>query len=216
MAQKKIKFQPILLIFIFLSCLRTFADNKATKIRFDLYQKIKKETGVSLKEIFQHLEGKNHSVALSLQTYANRTGTKKIKKFLKEEIFQRQEFCKKRASVTCTESIEELKYQFNFLTNMEKNLDSQNKYKKIYFYLVIYNFNIKNIILKNEYLNWEKSCSSLEKANTIECQEKLYGFHILVDIATELAQVAFQKSEKAQEDKLLISSLKEKISIYEK
>jgi len=192
------------------------AEAKSAKLRLDLYQKITKETGISLKEVFQLLEGKDNSAANNLKIYVKQKGTKELEKFIKDEIFHRKAYCKKKNSNACFESIEEIQDQLNSLTDLAKNLDKQNGFKKLYFFLVIYNFNIKNNVLKSEYVNWDKACNSQEKINTIVCQEKLYGFHVLVDISTDLAQFAFQKSEKSPEDTKLISSLQERISKYEK
>lgn len=187
----------------------------AAEPRLDLYKKIKKETGVSLKEAFQAVDGKNPSAVTDLQSYAKRVGIKEIERSFDEEIAHREQFCKKKKSISCDETVQDLRSQIDFIRELHTKYDTLDGYKKLYFGLIVYNFSIKIRVLKDDLLDWDKNCSNQEKINTKPCQEKLFETHVLADIARDVGQVALIKSEKSQVESEMLKSIRSGISRYE-
>lgn len=165
-----------LLLAIAISFHSFFAYASTPKPRIDLYQKIKNETGVSLKEAYEAVEGKNHFASVSLQMYAKKMGTKEVERSINEEISYRQVYCKIMKGSTCTESIEELQSQLKFVVDLAKNIEKQSGQKKLYFYLTLYNFQIKNNVLKDEFVNWDKNCSSQKKSIRLHAKKSSTAF----------------------------------------
>ncbi|MFZ3229416.1 MAG: hypothetical protein WA160_04365 [Pseudobdellovibrio sp.] len=192
------------------------ATEPTSKPRVDLYNRIKKETGVSLKEAFKATQGKNQLAVNSLESYTKRVGIKEIERSFDEEIANRERYCKKKKTFSCDGTVEDLKLQIALIRDQNNKMSSLEGFKKLYFYLVVYQFNIKFTVLKDDLLDWDKNCSSQEKINTIPCQEKLYEAHVLADMARDVGQIALQKSEKVQVDVELSKLLEERILRYEK
>ncbi|OQW53813.1 MAG: hypothetical protein A4S09_06240 [Proteobacteria bacterium SG_bin7] len=188
----------------------------ASEPRLDLYKKIKKETGVSLKEAFQAVDGKNQSAITDLQIYAKRVGIKEIEKSFDEEIVHREQYCKKKKSISCDETVQDLKSQIDFIRDLHIKSDTLDGHKKLYYSLIVYRFNIRMRVLKDDLLDWDKNCSSQEKINTKPCQEKLFEAHVLIDIARDVGQVVLTKSNKLPLDTEMVKSIKDRISRYEK
>jgi len=191
------------------------ATEATSKPRVDLYNRIKKETGVSLKEAFEATQGKNQFAVTGLQIYAKRVGIKEIEKSFDEEISNRKQHCKKKKNTSCDETVEDLKSQIALVRDLNSKMSSLEGFKKLYFYLILYQFNIKTTVLKNDLLDWEKNCSSQEKINTRPCQEKLYETHTLADIARDISQVALDKTEKGKLEQSFLDEIKNRITRYE-
>src|SRR4051812_39377817 len=86
----------------------------ASEPRVDLYKRIKKETGVSLREAFQTVDKGNRLGAVDLQRYAEKVGIGEIERPFEEEIASRTAFCKKNKSIACDETVSDLKSQLQF------------------------------------------------------------------------------------------------------
>lgn len=187
----------------------------ASEPRLDLYRQIKKETGVSLKEAHQAVLQGDQNSALSLQAYAKKMGIKEIDTSLDEDIAHRVKYCKEKKGIACRESVQELKSQQTLFRELHSNYEKLDGHRKLYYCLVVYNFYIKEKVLKSAFMDWDKNCSSQEKINTRSCQDKLFESHVLADISNDLTQIALAKSEKEAPNSTLIKSVKERISRYE-
>lgn len=209
--------QKVILSFTiaYFSSLFSVAEAQSSKARLDLYQNIKKETGVSLKEAFEAVQGQNQFAVNMLKAYSKKVGIKEIEEFFKEEIDQRTQYCRKKKSISCDETVADLNSQISNLRDLYSKSNSLPGIQRLYLDLIIYQFNIKLKVLKNDLLDWDKNCSSQEKINTKPCQEKLFETHVLADVARDLSQIALAKSQKEKPDNLLLEEIKNRISRYE-
>lgn len=208
---QKIVLSITILYFSFVS----FAEAQSSKPRLDLYKNIKKETNVSLKEAFEAVQGKNQFAVNMLKAYSKKVGVKEIEEFFKEEIDQRIQYCRKKKSISCDETVSDLKAQISTVKDLYAKSDSLPGIQRLYLDLIIYQFNIKIKVLKNDLLEWETSCGSQEKINTKPCQEKLFEAHVLADVARDIGQIALAKSQKEKSDDVLLEEIKNRVSRYE-
>lgn len=204
-----------LIIFICLASLSSIAEAQSSKPRLDFYKKIKIETGVSLKEAYEAVQGKNQFAVNMLKAYSKKVGIKEIEELFQEEIDHRTQYCRKKKSISCDETILDLKSQIAMVRDLYGKSDSLPGIQRLYLDLIIYHFNIKIKVLKSELFDWEKSCSSQEKINTRPCQEKLFEAHVLADIARDISQVALLKFQKENIEQSLLSDIKARIERYE-
>lgn len=206
----------ILSITILYFCIfSSIAGAQSSKARLDLYQNIKKETGVSLKEAYEAVQGKNQFAVNMLKSYTKKVGIKEIEELFQEEIDHRIQYCRKKKSISCDETILDLKSQISLVRDLYGKSDSLPGMQRLYLNLVIYHFNIKIKILKSELFDWEKTCSSQEKINTRPCQEKLFEAHVLADIARDISQVALFKFQKENLEQSFLNEIKIRITRYE-
>lgn len=205
----------LLTTFIYFISLSFSAEAQTSKVRLDLYQKIKKETGVSLKEAYEAVQGKNQFAVTMLKAYSRKVGIKEIEELFQEEIDHRAQYCRKKKSVSCDETILDLKSQISLIRDLSSKSESLPGIQRLYLDLIIYHFNIKIRVLKNDLLDWEKSCSAQDKINTRPCQERLFETHVLADVARDISQIALSKSEKEKSDMSLLEEIKNRISRYE-
>lgn len=207
-----------IILSITIACLNSLyfiAEAQSSKVRLDLYQNIKKETGVSLKEAFEAVQGQNQFAINMLKAYSKKVGIKEIEEFFKEEIDRRTQYCRKKKSISCDETVSDLNSQISTVKDLYTKSSSLPGIQRLYLDLIIYQFNIKIKVLKGDFLDWERSCSSQEKINTKPCQEKLFETHVLADIARDISQVALAKSQKEKPDSFLLEVIKNRISRYE-
>ncbi len=191
------------------------ATEPTSKPRVDLYKAIKKETGVSLKDAYEAVQGKNQFAVNMLKAYSKKVGIKEIEELFQEEINHRSQYCQKKKSISCDETILDLNSQIAMVKDLYGKSDSLPGIQRLYLDLIIYHFNIKIKVLKSELLDWEKTCSSQDKINTRPCQEKLFETHILADIARDISQIALNKLEKEPPDSSVLEEIKNRISKYE-
>lgn len=203
-------FRNLIFLFTLSSSVQAFSEP-----RLDLYKAIKKETGVSLKEAYEAVQGKNQFAVNMLKAYSKKVGIKEIEELFQEEIDHRTSYCRKKKSISCDETILDLKSQIAMVKDLYGRSNSLPGIQRLYLDLIIYHFNVKIKVLKNDLMDWEKSCSSQEKINTRPCQEKLFETHIFADIARDISQIALSKSEKEKPDSALLEEIKNRISRYE-
>lgn len=185
------------------------------KANLDLYKNIQKETGVSLKNAYLASLGKNQSAVDSLKMYSRRIGITEIEKSFSEEIEHREKYCKKNKSPECTQSIVDLKSQISFIKELHSQSNKLPGIRRLYLDLLVFHFRIQTTVLKKDFEEWDKNCSSQEKINTPACKEKLFETHALADISQGISQIALLKSENQTVDPKLLTELKDKISRYE-
>ena len=184
-------------------------------LRPDLYKRIKKETGISLKDAFLAVD-RGYSPGLAdLQIFARRVGIRGIEKSFEDEISTQTLLCKRRHSSICDESVGQLRSQIDFLREQNSKFTTLHGYQRLYYCLLIFSFHIKFEILKGELSEWDANCSSRAKVNTLPCQQKLYETHILADIARDITQEAFEKQEKVASEGALRKLIIDRISKYE-
>ena len=150
-----------------------------------------------------------------LKAYTKKVGIKEIEELFKQEIYHRTQYCREKKSASCEETILDLKSQIALVRELYGKSDSLPGIRRLYLDLIAYHFNIKIKVLKDDLLDWEKTCSSQEKINTRPCQEKLFETHILADIARDISHIALSKSEKEKLDNSLLEQIKNRISRYE-
>lgn len=109
----------LLLLFISLEVMAS------TSPRTDLYKQIKKETGVSLKEAFQAVSGKNTTALANLGWYAKKVGIKEIEQTFADEISGLEQRCAKKRAFDCDSSIQDLKSQVSFIREMHGKCESR-------------------------------------------------------------------------------------------
>ncbi len=188
----------------------------ASTPRIDLYQKIKRETGVSLKEALGAAVGRDIFAATHLKIYAKNSGLKAIEGALQEEIKARKAVCEKQKSIICDERVAEVNEQLNDLRKMSMSFNSLPSHQQIYYCLTVYHFQIILHVLKGERADWLKTCSATEKINTRPCQEKMFEANILADIAADISQIAYAKVKKKPPPEALLKSIQDRLLRYEK
>lgn len=194
--------------------LNSTCQAEASEVRLDLYKKITKDTGVSLKEAFQALNDQNKSAVINLQIYAKKSGgTKDLEKQYEADISRQEKTCEKRKTASCKKIVQRMQTQLSSLRDLAKNYDQQKEHKKLYYSLVVYSFKITNKVLHEDLMAWDKACSAKEKINTKVCKSKIAEIYALIEIATAIEQAASLKPEKNAES---LKSIEEKISKYEK
>ena len=193
--------------------------------RKDLYEQIKRTTGVSLRQlfhlVFQRGSAKNRqSTFTKLSKYVNKKETQQL---IGEEYQQKMEsikaYCDKNQKATgCYSQVGDLKKE---QSNLKKLKDKAKKDKILatYYYLTILTQSIKTEIFKKANMDLAKGCP-MNKINTDLCMKKRRGIRSLYDIADKLKFVARAqtrgKAKKADKNtKKIAKHIDELITAYE-
>ena len=172
-----------------------------------LYNKIKEQTGVSLKEAFQAVDGSNVNSTINLQIFSRKEGPNEIENALDEEYNQQNKLCSLRPSATCQQSLKELKEHQNLVQDLRVRFDHLQDPEKIFYGLLVYYYSIRGPMFANEL----QSC-----AHRDNCQILTPQVQNLIAIARDLSLVAIQLKDEKTKNQELLKSLKKRIAAYEK
>ena len=193
--------------------------------RKDLYRKIKRTAGVSLKEIsnlvFQKGNAKINQMTLNkLSKYVNKRGTVSIDKEYQQRMNSIKAFCDRqdRQSSSCYSQIEDLKKEQVSLQKL-KNQAKKDKKLALYYNLTILTHAIKTKIFARANEHLAKTCPP-QKINSDLCIAKRNGIRNVYDIVDKLklvasAQIRGKAQKKDKETKKIANHINQLIAFYE-
>ena len=188
--------------------------------RKDLYQKITRTTGISLKQlfdlVFQRGNAKQNKKTLTrLSRWVNKKGPQRIiKRVYQERIQTTQTFCDQNANKIpgCHLQIEGLKQEQADFKSL-KNKAKTNKKLALHYYLMVLNHTLKSKVFDRAYVNLAKTCPE-EKINTESCMAKRRGIRHVYDIVEKLEQAALAKTT-SENTKKMAGHISNLITVYE-
>ena len=162
--------------------------------RKDLYEKIRRKTGISLRQlfhiVFQRGNVKSNQLAFArLAKYVSKKGTAGMDREYQQKMQSIKAFCdKKQELVDCYSQIDDLKKEQSSLKKL-KDKAKTDKSLAMYYYLTVLTQSIKSEIFERAHLDFVKACPP-DKINSDICMKKRKGMRNLYDIADRLRHVA--------------------------
>ena len=187
--------------------------------RNDLYEKISRTTGISLRQlsnlVFSRGNAKQNKATLSkLSRWVNEKGPQGINQAHQERIRAIQTFCDQNANRIpgCHLQIEDLKQEqadFKALKDKAKT----DKKLALYYYMTVFNHTLRSEVFDKAYTDLAKACPE-EKINTESCMAKRRGIHHVYDITDKLQQAALAKT-RSQNTRKIAGHISDLITVYE-
>lgn len=187
--------------------------------RNDLYEKISRTTGISLRQlsnlIFQRGNAKqNRSTLTKLSRWVNEKDLKELTKAYQGRIRAIQTFCDQNANRIpgCHLQIEDLKQEqvdFKALKDRAKT----DKKLALYYYMTMFNHTLRNEVFDKAYADLTETCPE-EKTYTESCMAKRRGIHHVYDITDKLQQAALAKT-RSQNTRKIAGHISDLITVYE-
>ena len=187
--------------------------------RTDLYQQITRQTGVSLRQVFNLVfkrgTAKGNKLTWNqLSSYVDQKGSKSIQQTYQDRIQGIQTFCDQDTSRIpgCHLQIEDIKQEqtdFQALKNKAKT----DKKSALSYALTVFNHSLRSEVFEKAYADLGRQCP-MEKINSEACQNKRRSIHHLMDL-TERLQQATLTNIKAKSKRKIAGQISGQINVYE-
>ena len=159
-----------------------------------LYQEIKKETLVSLRQIYRAVLEKNVADSYKVQQ-AGKIHSEKLAVIvgeIKKEVELQKKRCKSgkvKGNDLCFLQTRDLQKQLEFFQNLAKPAKGQS-HLNLYKATVAIAYITRYEVLKEPYQKWSKKCP-MKKINTLPCKMLFFETDIFYSILQELSQAAY-------------------------
>ena len=188
-------------------------------LRTDLYQQITRQTGVSLRQVFNLVFKRGNAKGnkltwKQLSSYVAQKGSQGIQQTYQDRIQGIQTFCDQSTSRIpgCHLQIEDIKQEqadFQALKNKAKT----NKKLALSYALTVFSHSLNSGVFKKAYADLARQCP-MEKINSEVCQNKRRRIHHLTDL-TERLQQATLTNIRAKSKRKIAGQISEQITVYE-
>ena len=169
-----------------------------SKPRNDLYAKIQKTTGVSLRQAYKAVFGKDKKAIYRLGRYSKLKGTRDIESGIQKAIKHHSQKCekekKKKEQLPCYRLVDGLKAQLKSIEDLRQKAKKDPKLG-LYWSLSVMSHFVRQEILKKPYEKWEKECANQKQINTMKCKIQFLEVDLLHVIMRDLSQASYAKAQ---------------------
>lgn len=187
--------------------------------RTDLYQQITRQTGVSLRQVFNLVfkrgNAKRNKLTWNrLSNYVDQRGPQGIQQAYQNRIQGIQTFCDQNAGRIpgCHLQIEDIKKEQADFQAFRKRAKTDKKLALSYA-LQIFNHQVRSDVFEKAYADLARQCP-MEKINSEACQSKRRSIHHLIDL-TERLQQATSPHTRAKSKRKIAGQINSQITVYE-